>query len=78
MGTRRVCGSGRGNALPVVEEPVSLGSLGTEVGQVAGEEEVVLGGDGEGVAHESGGVDDQGAGHGAGDTAQKWWLGPVT
>jgi hypothetical protein len=34
---------------------------------VAGEEEVVLGGDGEGVAHERGRVDGQGGGHVAGD-----------
>jgi hypothetical protein len=34
---------------------------------VAGKEEVVLGRDGEGVAHECCGVNDQGAGHLAGD-----------
>lgn len=57
------------NVLPVVEITVSLGSLGTEVGQVAGEQEVVLGGDGKRVAHEGSGVDDQSTGHGTGDTA---------
>lgn len=57
-----------GNALPVVQVPVGLGSLGSEVCQVACEKEVVLGRDGEGVAHEGGGVDDEGAGHRAGDT----------
>ena len=32
------------------------------------EEEVVFGGDGHGVAHEDGGIDDEGGGHLAGDT----------
>jgi hypothetical protein len=60
-----------GNALPVRQIPVSLGSLGAEVGQVAGKEKVVLGCDGEGVAHESASVDKQGSSHSTGDTAQK-------
>lgn len=38
---------------------------------MAGEEEVVLRGDGEGVAHEGSGIDEQAAGHGTGDTAEK-------
>jgi hypothetical protein len=38
---------------------------------MAGEEEVVLGGDGEGVAHEGGSIDDQSSGHGAGDTVER-------
>lgn len=59
------------DALPVVQITVSLDGLGTEVGQVAAEEEVVLRSDGERVAHESDGVDDETAGHGAGDTAEK-------
>lgn len=36
---------------------------------MAGEQEVVLGGDGKRVAHEGSGVDDQSTGHGTGDTA---------
>lgn len=59
-----------GNALPVGQVSVSLGGLGTKVGQMAGEKEVVLRRDGERVAHEGGGVDDQGAGHRAGDTVK--------
>lgn len=66
---------GEGNALPVVQVTVSLDGLGTEVGQVAAEEEVVGGGDGERVAHESDSVDDQTTGHGAGDTAKEWSAG---
>jgi hypothetical protein len=38
---------------------------------VAGEEEVVLRGNGESVAHEGCGVDDQGAGHLARDAVDK-------
>lgn len=52
-----------GNALPVGHVSVSLGGLGTKVGQVAGEKKVVLRRDGKRVAHEGDGVDDQGAGH---------------
>lgn len=59
------------NALPVGQVPVTLGSLSSEVGQVAGEKEVVRGRNGEGVAHESSGIDDQGAGHRAGDTIMR-------
>jgi hypothetical protein len=55
------------NILPVVQITVSLGTLSGEVDGVAGEEKVVLRRDGEGVAHEGCGVDDQGAGHLAGD-----------
>lgn len=61
----------RGNELPVCQVPVSLGSLSTKVGQVASEKEVVLGRDGKGVAHEGGSVDNQGAGHRAGDTVER-------
>lgn len=60
-----------GNALPVGQIPVSLGSLGTEVGQMAGEEEVIFGRDGERVAHESSGVNCESASHGSGDAAQR-------
>lgn len=60
-----------GNALPVRQIPVSLGSLGAEVGQVAGKEKVVLGCDGEGVAHESTSVNEKGSSHGTRDAAQK-------
>lgn len=59
-----------GNALPVGQVSVSLGGLGTKVGQVAGEKKIVLRRDGKRVAHEGGGVDDQGAGHRAGDTVE--------
>lgn len=38
---------------------------------MAGEEEVVLRGDSEGVAHEGSGIDEQAAGHCTGDTAEK-------
>lgn len=62
---------GRGNILPVVQITVCLGSLSAKVGQVAGEKEVVLGGDSEGVAHEGSGVDNQGTGHGSGDTTRR-------
>lgn len=67
--------AGEGNALPVVQVTVSLDGLGTEVGQVAAEEEVVGGGDGERVAHECNSVDDQTTGHRAGDTAKEWSAG---
>lgn len=59
-----------GNVLPVVQITVSLGSLGAEVGQVAGKEKVVLRCDGEGVAHESTSIDEKGSSHGTRDTAQ--------
>jgi hypothetical protein len=60
-----------GNILPVVQVTVPLGGLSTEVGQVAGEKEVVLRCDGKGVAHEGDSVDDQGTGHRAGDAAKR-------
>lgn len=59
------------NVLPVGQVPVSLGSLSTKVGQMASEQEVVLGGDGEGVAHEGSSVDSQSGGHLAGDTMKR-------
>lgn len=40
------------HSLPVVEVSVCLGGLCAEVDEMATEEEVVLGGDGHGVAHE--------------------------
>ena len=46
-----------------VEVAVTLGELGAGVNEVAGEQEVVAGGDGEGVAHEGEGVDGKGTGH---------------
>lgn len=58
----------QGNVLPVVEVAVCLCTLSTEVGQVASEEEVVRRSDGEGVAHEGSGIDNQSTGHRAGDT----------
>jgi len=61
--------------VPVGEVAVSLGSLGAEVGQVAGEEQVVRGSDGEGVAHECSSVDGQSGGHRAGDTVSGGGLG---
>lgn len=59
---------GGGNVLPVVEVAVCLCALSAEVGQVASEEEIVRRSDGEGVAHEGSSVNDQGTGHGTGDT----------
>jgi hypothetical protein len=56
------------NLLPVVEVAVCLCALSAEVGQMASEEEIVRRSDGEGVAHEGGSVNDQGTGHGTGDT----------
>lgn len=38
---------------------------------MAGEEEVILGSNSEGITHESGSVNDQNTGHGAGDTARR-------
>lgn len=58
---------GKINILPVVHISITLRDLSGEVDDVAAEEEVVLGRDGEGVAGESGGVDNQGAGHFGGD-----------
>lgn len=59
--------SNEDNILPVVKVAVSLSTLGGEVNGVTSEEEVVLGGDGEGIAHEGTRVDNKGAGHLAGD-----------
>jgi hypothetical protein len=53
---------------PVVQEPVSLCDLGGAVDEVAAEEEVVLGLDGERVPHEDGAVEGEGQGHWAGYT----------
>lgn len=53
--------------LPVIQVPISLYGLRSEIDRMAGEEEVVLGRDGEGVAHECCGVDGEGAGHGPGN-----------
>lgn len=64
-------GSEGDNSLPVVEVTVTLDGLGAKVGHVTSEEEVVLGSDGERVAHEGGSVDEQAAGHGTGDAAEK-------
>jgi hypothetical protein len=60
-----------GNVLPVIQIPISLRKLRTEIYSMAREEQVILWLDGEGVAHECGGVDGQGAGHASGDTVQK-------
>lgn len=57
-----------GNVLPVVQIPVSLRELGGKVDSMAQEEEVVLGFDGEGVAHKGARVDGQCGGHLSGDT----------
>lgn len=54
-------------AVVVVEVAVALRQLGASVGKVAGKQQPVAGSDGERVAHEGEGVDDQGAGHGSGD-----------
>ena len=50
-------GDGDRNVLPVLGIPVSLDELGVEVDKVAGEQEVVFGCDGHGVAHEGSGVE---------------------
>lgn len=47
----------------VLQPSIRLRELRALVDEMAGEEEVVLGGDGEGVAHEGRGVHTQGAGH---------------
>lgn len=52
----------------MVEVPVTLHNLCRPVDRVAAEEEVVLRGDSEGVAHEDGRVADEGCGHTTGDT----------
>lgn len=58
---------GGADILPVIQVSISLYGLRRKVDRVAGKEEVVLGRHGEGVAHECCGVDDEGAGHGAGN-----------
>lgn len=57
----------RVNVLPVAQVTVALRSLCGEVDQVAAKEEVVLRADGQGVAHEDGGVAGQGSSHGTGN-----------
>lgn len=61
--------------LVVLHPSVALGELCALVDEVAEEEEVVLGGDGKGVAHESCGVDAKGAGHGTGDPVPEKIIG---
>lgn len=56
--------------LPVIQVPISLYALRSEIDRMAGKEEVVLGRDGEGVSHECCGVDGEGAGHGTGDAVR--------
>lgn len=60
-------------AAPVVvrQVSVSLRELRTLVDKVAAKQEEVSGRDGEGVAHECRGVDDQGTGHLTGDAAEE-------
>lgn len=43
--------------LPIVDVPISLRQLRSEIDEMASEQEVVLGADGEGVAHECSGVE---------------------
>lgn len=72
----RVDVGGGADILPVIQVPISLYGLRRKVDRVAGEEEVVLGRDGEGVAHECCGVDDESAGHGAGNAV--WFLSALS
>lgn len=51
----------------VVDVSVALHELRGKVDGVAAKEEVICGGDGEGVAHEGTGVEGEGGGHGTGD-----------
>jgi hypothetical protein len=60
-----------GNVLPVVKVSVSLSDLCAKVDEMAAEEEVVYGGDGEGVAHEGGRVTTESEGHGSRDTVSR-------
>lgn len=60
----------RMDILPVIQVSVSLYGLRSKVDRMAGEQKVVLGPDGKGVAHECCGVDDKGAGHGAGNAVR--------
>jgi hypothetical protein len=59
------------NILPVVKVSVSLGDLCAKVDEMATEEEVVYGGDGESVAHESGRVTAEGKSHGSRDAVSR-------
>lgn len=62
-------GDGLLTTAPVVpvKVAVSLRQLRALIDEVAGEEEIVLGRHGEGVAHEGRGVNAEGEGHGAGN-----------
>ena len=62
----------RESLLPVIIPAVSLRQLGVEVDEVAGEEEVVLGRHGQGVAHEGARVDCEGGRECAGDTEEEY------
>jgi hypothetical protein len=55
------------NILPVVQISITLCNLGGEVDDVAAEEKIVLGRDGQSVAGEDGRVEGEGASHGTGD-----------
>ena len=59
------------NILPVIKVSVSLGDLCAKVDEMAAEEEVVDGSDGEGVAHECGRVTAESEGHGSRDTVSR-------
>jgi len=59
------------DVLPVVKVSVSLSNLCTEVDEMAAEEEVVYGSDGEGVAHEGGRVTAESGGHRSRDTVSR-------
>ena len=56
------------DSLPIPQIPPPLRQLRALVDEMAREQQVVLGRDGEGVAHERRAVDDEGAGHLAGDS----------
>lgn len=58
------------NILPVAQVPVSLSHLSGAVDEMAGEEEIVLGRDSEGVTHEGCGVDCERSGHLSGDSVR--------
>ena len=53
----------------VLHPPVALRELRPLIDEVAQEKEVILGRDGQGIAHECRGIDDESAGHRAGDSA---------
>lgn len=61
------CRDKTNHILPILQISVSLSKLGGEVDRMATKEKVVLGCNGEGVAHENSRVDDQSAGHVSGD-----------